>query len=74
MICEVSGGCAVGIGFLGFCALVLFVVTSWPAYSLGVLPVSEATIARVRGAVVGTSLAFALAATGALLLLVIHGC
>jgi hypothetical protein len=41
---------------------------------LGVLQVSEATIARVRRAVVGTSLAFALAATGALLFVVIHGC
>jgi hypothetical protein len=71
---DVGGGCGFGIGFLVFAAAALFAVTSWPAYFLTFLRVSEGTIVRVRSAVVRTSLVLAIAATAAVLVLVFLGC
>jgi hypothetical protein len=67
-------GCGVAIAALVVVATLLLVVTSWPAYFLGVLRVSESTVARTQRAVARTALALLVVATGGLLFLVLRGC
>jgi hypothetical protein len=65
----VADGCAYGIGLLVVGAAVMFALTTWPAYVLGALRVSEDTVVRIRRTVVRTSLALlVLAIAGAALL------
>jgi hypothetical protein len=74
VILSVGGGCAAGIAALLAVGALLFAVTTWPSYVLGLLSVPEAGADRVQRVVAWVSVALLAAATGGVAFLVIGGC
>jgi hypothetical protein len=63
VIAAVATACVVGIVLLVAGVALLLVVTSWPAYVLGLLRLPNSTVARIEAAVVKTSVGLSVAAT-----------
>jgi hypothetical protein len=74
MIAAVAGGCAAAIALLIASAPLLIAATMWPAYLLSVLRLSQEAAERLERAVVRTSLALLVVATGATVFLLVGGC
>jgi hypothetical protein len=70
VIGAAGGGCAAGIALLLATGAGLFAVTSWPAFALGLLPLSQHTAERVeRGVARGALALLVVAAAGVVALL-----
>jgi hypothetical protein len=74
VIVAVGNGCTAGIVLLVAGAALLLVVTTWPAYVLGLFRLPDSTVTRVERAVVKTSIALSVAATAGVVFLALDGC
>jgi hypothetical protein len=74
VIVAVGNGCTAGIVLLVAGAALLLVVTTWPAYVLGLLRLPDSTVTRLERAVVKTSIALSVAATAGVVFLALNGC
>jgi hypothetical protein len=72
VIAGVGNGCAAGIGLLVAGAALLLVVTTWPAYILGLLRLPGTTIARIERAIAKTSIALSVAAVAGVVFLALR--